>query len=152
VFVLSATTMFRPSLTAAANAPMQQHAIHALSVRAPMSSLSQIPSWRSRHVNATFVRDLVRRDAANAAARATMIATMMMRAHARATIGSDGVAVLIAPPSQQLSFNWYCLWNSCAALARVVCGKSCAMTCDSAASLRDRRSIFFRSDAARRLA
>src|SRR5690606_28488477 len=69
VFVLSATTMFRPSLTAAANAPMQQHAIHAPSVRAPMSSLSQIPSWRSRHVNATFVRDLVRRDAANAAAR-----------------------------------------------------------------------------------
>jgi hypothetical protein len=60
---------------------MQQHAIHALNVRAPMSSLSQIPSWRSRHVNATFVRDRAPRRAANAAARATMIATMTMREH-----------------------------------------------------------------------
>jgi len=140
--------MFRPSLTAAANAPMQQHAIHALSVRAPMSSLSQIPSWRSRHVNATFVRDLVRRDAANAAARATMIATMMMREHARATIGERRRRCVdcscLSATIIQLVLPMELMRCARASRLRKILRDDVRR---GRTSLRDRRSIFFRSDA-----
>jgi hypothetical protein len=80
-----------------------------------------------------------------------MIATIMMNEHTR-DARSDSIDALIAPDSQRLSFNWHCLWNSRVAFARLVSGEFCAVTRDTAASLRGRCANFFRSGAARRLA